>query len=36
MSDRILVFRDGEIAKELYNTNGMKEEDVLQYAIRTL
>ena len=35
MSDRVLVFRDGEIVKEFSNIKGISEEDVLKYAIRT-
>lgn len=33
MSDRILVFRDGEIVKEFKNAEGLTEEAVLKYAI---
>ncbi|GHU63422.1 ribose import ATP-binding protein RbsA [Clostridia bacterium] len=35
MSDRILVFRDGEIKAELENTESLTEEDVLSYSIKT-
>ena len=34
MSDRILVFRDGEVVKEFENTDELTEETVLKYAIR--
>lgn len=33
MSDRILVYRDGEINKEFKEVNGLTEERVLHYAI---
>ncbi len=35
MSDRLLVFRDGAIKAELHEIHTLKEEDVLQYAIKT-
>ncbi|MDO5445273.1 MAG: sugar ABC transporter ATP-binding protein [Eubacteriales bacterium] len=35
MSDRILVFRDGMIAKELTDVESLSEEDVLKYAINS-
>jgi ABC-type sugar transport system ATPase subunit len=31
--DRILIFRDGKITKELINTKELKEEDVVAYAL---
>jgi ribose transport system ATP-binding protein len=33
LSDRILVYRDGEINKEFTEVNGLSEEQVLHYAI---
>lgn len=33
MSDRILVYRDGEINKEFAQVEGLTEERVLHYAI---
>lgn len=35
MSDRLLVFRDGEIVAELAGVQSLSEEDVLGYAIKT-
>ncbi|MBC5647941.1 sugar ABC transporter ATP-binding protein [Christensenella tenuis] len=36
MSDRLLVFRDGEIVAELAEVQSLSEEDVLGYAIKTV
>jgi ribose transport system ATP-binding protein len=33
MSDRLLVFRDGEIVREFEDVRGLSEEDVMNYAI---
>jgi ribose transport system ATP-binding protein len=35
MSDRVLVFRDGEIKANLANTETLTEEDILSYSIKT-
>ncbi len=35
MSDRLLVFRDGEIVKEFSDVQNLTEENVLNYAIKT-
>ena len=35
MSDRVLVFRDGQVVAELNSVDQLSEEDVLSYAIKT-
>ena len=33
MSDRLIIFRDGEIAADISNVRELTEEDVMHYAI---
>jgi ribose transport system ATP-binding protein len=35
MSDRLLVFKDGEIVKEFTDVSALREEQILEYAIRS-
>jgi ribose transport system ATP-binding protein len=33
MSDRMLIFKDGEISKELTRSADLKEKDIIEYII---